>query len=331
MTSWTNGEITLMASAVRRAPSVHNTQPWTLEFRDGSVSLFERLDISLPWHDPTGRDRLLSCGAALANLELAARILGWDTHTLLFPAPHRTDEVARVVATVRRAPSDVDWARYALIPWRRSHRSPFGAQPVPEPLRNELAGAPAAEGVQLRPVHGLDEAAVLANLLNHTGLVLRGDRGYQRELAMWTNARPDHRPGGGIPALALASPTLPWAGLVRPTTSVPDDNVLAARLNREYLLVVETPDDGHRDHLLAGHAVQDTWLTASSRGLVGSVLTQPLHLAEVRAGLIERLGLAGFPQALLRFGYSAGGEPASPRVPIADLIRPSHDLEEGSS
>ena len=322
MTSWTKGEIAVMAGAVRRAPSVHNTQPWVLEFHDGHISLFERLDLTLQHHDPTGRDRLISCGAALANLLLAVRILGWDAEPLLFPNRNRPDEVAWVVVAARRAPSDVDWARYAAIPWRRSHRGPFAGTQVPDDLRYQLVTAATGGGAQVRPIHGLEESTVVAGLLVHTGLVLRGDRGYQRELAVWTNSRPDHRPGGGVPVPDLANATLPWAGLVRPSTIVPDTNTLAARLSRESLLLVETSYDGHHDHVLAGRAIQETWLAASCAGLVGSVLTQPLQLAEVRAGLIERLGLAGFPQALLRFGYPVGAAPSSPRVPVADLIRP---------
>jgi nitroreductase len=325
MNDWTKGEITVVASAVRRAPSVHNTQPWVLEFHDGSISLFERLDIALPWHDPTDRDRMISCGAALANLVLATRILGWDVRTDLFPTRQRPDEVARVIAVGRRAPTDVDWETYSAIPWRRSHRGPFLSKPVPGPLRRELVTAAHADGVQLHPIRDVDESTVLADLLTHAGLVLRRDRAYQRELAMWTNEHSRHHPGGGIPALAKGIATLPWAGLVRPTTTVPDRNVLAARLNQEYLLIAETPDDGHRDHLLAGRAIQDTWLAANVSGLAGSVLTQPLHLPEVRAGLIEQLGLAGFPQALLRFGYANDAGSPSPRVPMADVIRPQSE------
>src|SRR5207245_4647631 len=185
-------------------------------------------------------------------------------------------EVARVIATGRRAPSDVDWATYQAIPSRHSHRGPFRDEPVPEPLRQELIAA-GGDGVQLRAISGLEESTVIANLLSHAGLVLRHDRGYQRELAMWINDRPDHHPGGGIPALAVAAPTLPWAGLVRPTTTVPDANVLAARLERDFLLLVETPDDGHRDHLLAGQALEHAWPTACRYDLAGSVLTQPVH------------------------------------------------------
>jgi hypothetical protein len=174
--------------------------------------------------------------------------------------------------------------------------------------------------VQVRPIGGAGESTVLAELLAHMALVLRDDQGYQRELSAWTNSRPGHHPGG-IPARTRKYDTLPWTGLVRATTRVPDANVLAARLEREYLLLLETPDDGHRDHLLAGRAVQEIWLTATHAGLAGSVLTQPWHVAEVRAGLIERLGLAGFPQALLRFGYPLDTAAPSPRVPLTDLIR----------
>jgi hypothetical protein len=325
MTAWTRGEIAVIGTAAGRAPSVHNTQPWTLEFRSGSVggsvSLFERLDLSLPRHDPTGRDRLISCGAALTNLVLAVRILGWDADCLVLADPIRPDEVARVVAGERRAPSDVDRERYTAIPRRASHRSPFGATPVPDELRYNLLTAAAAGGVRARPINGSSERAELAELLGHMALVLREDRGYQRELSAWTNTPPNHRPSG-IPARTRKHDTLPWAGLVRATTRVPDANVLAARLDREYLLLLVTPDDGHADHVLAGRALQEIWLAATHAGLAGSVLTQPLHVAEVRAGLIEKLGLAGFPQALLRFGYPVDAVAPSPRVPLPELIRP---------
>jgi hypothetical protein len=111
--------------------------------------------------------------------------------------------------------------------------------------------------------------------------------------------------------------TLPWAGLVRRFTAVPDPAVFAERLRRECLLVLLTPDDGPLDHVRAGMAAQVTWLAATAAGLVGSILTQPLQLHEVRAGLIEGMELAGFPQALMRFGHPA--EPPHPTNQFAAL------------
>lgn len=299
MTVWTRGETGVVAAAARLAPSVHNTQPWVLEFHDDDahgMSLFQRFDRALPRHDPLGRDRLMSCGAALQNVLLAMRILGWDPEFDLFPNGSRRDEVARVTARRRRAPSDVDLARYLAISLRRSYRRPFAAMLVDAAQRHRLVSAPAIDGVQLRPVLGDDETAALAKLFSHAALVLRADRGYQRELAAWT-------PGPGAGLVPAGAATLPWAGLVRRSTAVPDVATLADRLRCECLLLIETPDDGQRDHVRAGMAAQATWLTATDAGLVGSVLTQPIQLSEVRSGLIEQLYLAGFPQALLRLGY----------------------------
>src|SRR6185369_14696825 len=102
-------------------------------------------------------------------------------------------------------------------------------------VRHELMGAATAGGVQIRPVLGATEATVLADLLDHAGMVLRQDRGYQHELAVWTNSTPGHHPGGGLPAPVLTHDTLPWTGLVRTTTAMPDTYILAARLRQEYL------------------------------------------------------------------------------------------------
>ena len=64
------------------------------------------------------------------------------------------------------------------------------------------------------------------------------------------------------------------------------------------------------------------WLTAASKALVGSVLTQPLHLTGFRARLVSELALPGVPQALFRFGYPAVPAAPSPRLPLGELFRP---------
>jgi hypothetical protein len=125
----------------------------------------------------------------------------------------------------------------------------------------------------------------------------------------------------GIPEDALSSEALPVAGLIRGNTPAPDDTVLAARLAAEDLLVLCTPTDTRRDHVAAGFALERTWLTATSLGLVGSVITQPLHLAGFREHFAERLDLPGWPQAIFRFGHPAVAVPPSPRVPLNELQR----------
>ena len=299
------GEKNLIADAAVRAPSVHNTQPWVLELPDGErvVELYERVDRALPRHDPLGRDRLISCGAALEHVRIAVRMLGWEPWVTLVPDPGRRDLVARVHIDRRVTPSDEDTTAYAAIRERRSHRKPFAPVPVAEQTVAWLLAANHTDGTGVRPVRGEEEMRELARRLTYAAQVLRDDHAYQRELAAWTAAVRDPLPGTGVSAALRRSATLPWAGLVRRTTAVPDEEVLATRLARECLLLVETLDDGPRGHVLAGAATESVWLAAVGAGLAGAVLTQPFQLSEVRAGLVEALRLNGFPQVLLRLGW----------------------------
>lgn len=304
MSAWTLGEKNLIAAAATAAPSVHNTQPWVLEFHDHhQASLYERLDRALPRHDPLGRDRLMSCGTAIEHVLLAMASLGWVTELELRHEREHPDEIGRITATGRAEPSEVDLRLYRAITARRSHRKPFSGQPVPSDLRADLLGAQTIDGVGLRVVADSADVAALARLLSHSALVLRSDHAYQRELSAWTSPVRDPLPGRGVSAANRRTATLPWAGLVRRTTAIPDLPVLVDRLSRELLVLVVTPDDGPRDQVRAGMAAERVWLTAAAAGLVGSLLTQPFQLHEARAGLVEALSLNGFPQLLLRFGH----------------------------
>ncbi|MFC5286746.1 hypothetical protein ACFPM7_06755 [Actinokineospora guangxiensis] len=266
---WTAAEETLLAVAAHRAPAAHGPHPWVLEARGHDVSVIERVEARLPRHDRSGRDRLISCGAAVANLRLAVRALGWSESWRHFPDPHRRDVVALVRAHRPLDPTPRDRALHAAIPLRRSHRGGFAGAPTAAE-RVELLAANDAMGVAVVALDSLD--ANLEHLLNHAVPRLSRDRSYRTELAAWTGST-DIRAMSG-----LGGPNGGWR------------------------LVVITTDDGPTDHLHAGVALQRTWLAATAAGLTASVATQPLHVPEVRAGLIEAAELPGFPQAILRVG-----------------------------
>lgn len=318
---WSTAETEVLARTLLRAPSVHNIQPWRLEFGHDRLLLIERRDLGLPEHDPTGRDRVMSCGAALANLELAIRVLGYEPRTETFPDPDRPEIVASVEPGERSLPSADDLHRYSAIERRRSYRKRFSGRPVSRQQIGELMATAAAAGVEARPIHDELELSRVADLLEFAAEAFQHDHGYQRELALWTiRDEASHRHGVGLAASALPPGSLPWAGLVRAATALPDSAVLKRRLAEETLLVFLTLDDTRHDHLMAGRALQTTWLDAVDKGLVGSILTQPLHLPEVRSALCEDLELPGFPQALMRFGYPSGAVPTSPRRAIDEVL-----------
>ncbi|MER6663911.1 nitroreductase family protein [Amycolatopsis japonica] len=318
---WSTAETEVLARTLLRAPSVHNIQPWLLEFERDRLLLIERRDLALPVHDPLGRDRAMSCGAALANLEIAVRVLGFEPRTETFPDPGRPEVVASVEPGERTLPSADDLHRYSAIERRRSYRKRFSGRPVTHQRIRELVATAASVGVEARPIQDELELSRVAELLEFAAESFQHDHGYQRELALWTiRDEVSHRHGVGLASAALPSGSLPWAGLVRASTALPDSAVLRRRLAEESLLVFLTRDDTRHDHLRAGHALQTTWLDAVDGGLAGSILTQPLHLPEVRSALCEDLELPGFPQALMRFGYPSGAVPTSPRRAVDEVL-----------
>lgn len=70
-------------------------------------------------------------------------------------------------------------------------------------------------------------------------------------------------------------------------------------------LVVLTVDDRRSDHIRGGAALQAAVLAGRAAGIRVRPVVHLLHRPEWRAGLIERYGLAGYPQAVLLVGADA--------------------------
>src|SRR5512134_2492700 len=71
------------------APSRHNTQPWAFEIEGDELRVYSDASRSLPVADPDGRQLVMSCGAVIVNLRLAAAHFGFATSVELMR--HRSD------------------------------------------------------------------------------------------------------------------------------------------------------------------------------------------------------------------------------------------------
>ena len=79
-----------------RAPSVHNTQPWLWAVADDRLTLFADRARQLVHADPDGRDLIISCGAALQHLQVAAAGHGWRTEARRMPNPDNDSQLADI-------------------------------------------------------------------------------------------------------------------------------------------------------------------------------------------------------------------------------------------
>jgi nitroreductase len=311
---WTPEEVGALAEAVRRAPSVHNTQPWSLRVQGRTVTLRLRSMPELAQHDPDGRDRRMSCGAAVANLVVTMRGLGWATDVRWHVDDDRSDGEATVIGTHRHAATAIDRDRKQAVARRASFRRPFTDRPIPHLARTAVV---AASTTQATWVTGGAEELALARLLSYAARTHHDDASYQRELGVWTAPIADE----GLLEDALSDGGLPAVGLVSAETQVPDQDRIAEFLAQESVLVFSTITDSPRDHLLAGEAAERAWLEATRVGLAASVMTQPLRLSEVRFGLRDELRLAGVPQLLMRMGYPAAVPVRRPtRRPLPEVF-----------
>ena len=310
--AWSEDELAALERAVQRAPSVHNSQPWEFDAEDRRARLALRPELRVERHDPGSRDQFLSFGAALANLVLAVRSLGWSADVAF-----EQDWAATVTAGRRQDPTAAEVRRHGAITRRATYRRDFADVPVEHLQREAVLAAAGAPGVRPMWVVGPERAHEIAVQLAYAARVYSADSAYQRELSAWTF--PQDAPEGpieeaGMPAGALADKGLAAIGLARPRTRLPTAEALATRVERESVMVLATVFDEPADHIRAGEAMEMAWLAATAQGLVASVMTQPLHLSEVRRGVSGCLGVEDVPQVLMRFGYAdTAPMPRTPR------------------
>lgn len=300
------------------APSSHNTQPWLFRTGEGFVDLLADRTRALPVNDPDDRELVISCGAALFTLRVAAAGAGFGVRVDAWPAASEPDWLARV----HLVPGEADAALAALSPaieQRRTWRRTFADLAVDARDRDALQAAAAAEGATLAVMDDDVRRHALA------GLVARGDHlqwetpSWRRELAMWMHPRRE-RDGLVVPGAAAAVTRAVVRSFDMGDGVGAKDRQLAQ--GSPLLSVLGTPGDTPADWLAAGQALQRALLTGIGAGLQASYLNQPVEVEELRGRVQALVPEAGVPQLVLRWGHAEGGLPAVPRRKLADVLAP---------
>jgi hypothetical protein len=320
---------TLLATAAR-APSVHNTQPWRFRATGKVVELYADPSRQLDHTDPTGREMLISCGAALFGLQLAVRQLGFHPVVQLLPTPSRPELVARVRIG---GPAPSAWSEqrlFAAVRRRHTHRGPFAPEPLPLGLLAVLQRDAEAEAASLAIIQDQRRYGLLADLTLAAERNQQRDAAVRRELLTWTRPlssaerdgvpapayarEPDRRPG----ALAPRDFDLGrgWGSLANgPARSA----TATVREPRPATAVLLTDADTPADWLHAGQALHRLLLRGASHWVFASLHTQPLELEPVRAAIRSTLRLPGVPQMVLQLGRYHITR-LTPRRPVTEVV-----------
>lgn len=312
-----SGQTRALIQAAVLAPSSHNTQPWLFRVSASAIDLVADCGRALPVNDPRNRELSISCACALENLRIAAAGQGLSADIQLLPDASDPDWLARVALNRGNPATSEDRALVDCIARRRTHRSRFAPRALGSETVDQLVKAAEAEGTWLRPIETGEPRSQVAALVADGDAAQWADRGWRHELAAWM------RPGRLGDGLTVPTPALPVARLLVRRLDL--GRILGKRdrslaQSAPLLAVLCTAGDGPRDWLRAGQALQRLLLAACRRGLQASYLNQPVQVPTLRPMLRQLIG-GGHPQVVLRLGYPTEKLPATPRRPIADVVR----------
>ncbi|MFR9730074.1 Acg family FMN-binding oxidoreductase [Saccharopolyspora sp. MS10] len=323
----TANEVRTALASASRAPSVHNTQPWRWRVARHSVHLYLDPDRALGALDPTGRESVISCGAALHHARIAFGAEGWRTTVHRVPNPGTPDHVAAIEFGRMDGPDPEAVELVAAAQRRRTDRRPFLPDPVPGELVEGFAAAAVAEGCAFEPITDDRHRRDLMLAIEEAGDRQRRSPDYRAELAEWAGR---HVPGAeGVPAGSI--PQRHDRGMPERDFSLAAEGELAVPVldDGALLAVLSTAGDDGGSWLVAGEALSAVLLLATRAGLATCPLSQIAEVGLSREHVRDHvLASPRYPQLALRLGWPVTAElpgPPTPRRPIDECVAPLDD------
>ncbi|CCQ13876.1 putative uncharacterized protein [Rhodococcus sp. AW25M09] len=303
-----------------RAPSVHNSQPWRWTYSAHGLDLYTDRSRLLGVIDPTERQMVMSCGAALDHLHKAAAAFRWTADIDVLPTPGAPDHLARIRFAHDAHPRSHEFDLLAAINRRHSDRRAFGAVSAGRDLTKYVGRD--THGVELT-VLSAESTQTLAKASMLSASIRKYDATYQAEIRWW--AGHSFR-SGGIPPEALTDHA--DASRVRVGRQFPEPHRVARVLAQEpvedeaTVVLLGTESDDRLDWLNCGRAMSSFLLAATADGLATCPLT---HMTEQSGSrqLVESLTpRGGVAQVLIRVGTAMIGSPPprTPRHPVASVL-----------
>jgi nitroreductase len=302
------------------APSNWNSQPWRFEAEGSTIRLVADTERTLPATDPDQRWMMMSLGAALENLLVAARAYGLRCTVTQFPhggAGHVVAEVNYAMGESRR-----DRTMFAAITERRTNRREYDGRGVFLQNRGQLL-AQIPEDFRLYWRDDREAMRRIGDLAFESVRERVRDRRAQAEQYSWMRFGDDEAQqrgdGVSVSALDIGGPARWLAGrYFRPGSAFlrfgAESAAKQARAQMRScgaVALLTTSRGGDAQWLAAGQAFERLALKATALGIAQHAVTEPIASEATRNEVLHRFQAFGEqPLALLRLGHAKAPEPS---------------------
>lgn len=308
------------------APSVDNTQPWKFKLHDAGISVYADYGRRLRVADPANRELVMSVGAAIMNIRVAAARFGFACDVHYNQSGESEEPLVFLALSPGRPNADGDAALrelFRMILLRRTNRNPFLLSRIPELILGKLDIV--ANGLHTSALISTDGAAnsEVADLVAAAVELQQGDPQFRKELSEWIRTnwtrKPDGMLGAAFGVNDVNSLVTPWA------TKTFDLGRMRAANGRHLCsqapgLIVLYSEDSVPAWLEVGEILQKLLLTITREGLQYGFFNMPIEVPDLRMELRARFALPSWPQLLLRIGYCLKESARSPRRPVEEVL-----------
>jgi hypothetical protein len=311
------------------APSGHNAQPWTVKLmNDHHWMIGTDSNRWLPVIDPENREALISIGAFLENLVVAANAKGYHVEYQIIAKNSKDKDIVEINLYKVGLPDTSDVKNIEL---RRTLRNNL--------LTDDLSREDIAFMIgknkddfhyfprNTKEEQYLSEGTILANKLQTY------QDSAQEELAKWVRwSNKDIRQFGN----GLTTETMEIEGVARwyvknfySKQSVLEQSFREATIkkiteqvtNGSGWLLLTSMDSSVLELIDIGRKLQRMWLGIRERQIAIHPMNQLIEDVAMRGKLSSALGIAGDSQLLLRVGYIKNyPNPVSPRMSLQTII-----------
>lgn len=307
------------------APSAHNAQPWLFRLHDTRVDIIFDNKRTLSIVDPDYREMIISCGAAIGTLALAAKYFGYHLDVTLTPVTFPPNLLANLGLSKSHRPSSDDVGIFAAIKQRHTTRNAFGNTAVSPEVMAQCISATRSYGVEFAHFTGIEYKSFIAELAELADRKQFSQPWFRSELASWM--RPKNRLSrDGMSAVRFGLPDMltPLMGFVVRTFNI---GKRVAKRNRQKiqsgspaLAIFASESDSQHDWLNTGRALGHVLLILTRHGLGAAYINQVIEITALRNRLQKRSTTMAYPQILLRIGPATPQPTVSMRRSVSECL-----------